>query len=565
MIPEQDWFCIAIVGGGPRATYALERLSAEIERVKPDFGLRVHIYEQTGEFGAGRIHSPEQSATNMLNRTCRQVAFAADESVEGITDLRPKSQRLNLYEWCRERFLQTQSPEFNLGNDEWPQRRVCGLALHEMFLSYVSELNKVPNIDVFLHPEEVTDIRHDHQGRYILESTTGSHCIADRILLVTGHPSKDLDQRAAAYTEFASWSGAQYVQMTYPFEKTFNEGNCGPDRIVGVDGMGLTAIDYILYLTEGRGGTFEKEGDTLVYVASGSEPVKLVAFSESGMFPHVCPENFKERGRDILEHTGVFFTKNAIDRIRENLPHPEEQNNKSSWQSSSQTTKRGRLSFRNHLMPLVQLEMAYVHYSTLFGTSAAAALAELATPAYEKFLSSLDHQNPDAWCSELLKPIEDCVDEISGRLGQIIDGHVRLDKESICKYRVDLVQTLEHWLITVFGGEVANTTMAALTIGQPPQQYKHLLETSCWLLDVNPRGNRFNFNAALDPVQREMYKSPAEYTELRLEHMYRDLRWAMQGNVQNPYKAAADGVWRDLRDVFNHAVDNAGLSIEFVP
>ena len=144
-----------------------------------------------------------------------------------------------------------------------------------------------------------------------------------------------------------------------------------------MDGMGLTAIDYILYLTEGRGGTFEKEGDTLVYVASGSEPVKLVAFSESGMFPHVRPENFKERGRDILEHTGVFFTKNAIDRIRENLPHPEEQNNKSSWQSSSQTTKRGRLSFRNHLMPLVQLEMAYVHYSTLFGTSAAAALAEV--------------------------------------------------------------------------------------------------------------------------------------------------------------------------------------------
>jgi hypothetical protein len=47
--------------------------------------------------------------------------------------------------------------------------------------------------------------------------------------------------------------------------------------------------------------------------------------------------------------------------------------------------------------------------------------------------------------------------------------------------------------------------------------------------------------------------------------MYRDLRWAMQGNVQNPYKAAADGVWRDLRDVFNHAVDNAGLSIESYP
>ncbi|MFF4430182.1 hypothetical protein ACFYZ4_13550 [Streptomyces sp. NPDC001513] len=42
--------------------------------------------------------------------------------------------------------------------------------------------------------------------------------------------------------------------------------------------------------------------------------------------------------------------------------------------------------------------------------------------------------------------------------------------------------------------------------------------------------------------------------------MARDQLWARQGNVRNPYKAAADGVWRDLRQVLSYAVDHGGLT-----
>ncbi|NED03492.1 hypothetical protein G3I55_17705, partial [Streptomyces sp. SID6648] len=39
-----------------------------------------------------------------------------------------------------------------------------------------------------------------------------------------------------------------------------------------------------------------------------------------------------------------------------------------------------------------------------------------------------------------------------------------------------------------------------------------------------------------------------------------DQKWARQGNLRNPHKAASDGVWRDLRSVISYAVDDAGLT-----
>jgi hypothetical protein len=56
------------------------------------------------------------------------------------------------------------------------------------------------------------------------------------------------------------------------------------------------------------------------------------------------------------------------------------------------------------------------------------------------------------------------------------------------------------------------------------------------------------------------WDSPGEYQRAAVEFMILDQLWAAQNNVDNPAKAAADGVWRDLRPVFSHAVDFGGLS-----
>ena len=53
---------------------------------------------------------------------------------------------------------------------------------------------------------------------------------------------------------------------------------------VAVEGMGLVAVDVVMALTLGRGGSFVENGDRLRYVRSGDEPA-LRLFSRSG-FPY---------------------------------------------------------------------------------------------------------------------------------------------------------------------------------------------------------------------------------------------------------------------------------------
>ena len=55
---SQSPFEIALVGCGPNGTYALERLCVLAKRsAKP---MKIHVFERTGDFGAGWVHSPHQ-------------------------------------------------------------------------------------------------------------------------------------------------------------------------------------------------------------------------------------------------------------------------------------------------------------------------------------------------------------------------------------------------------------------------------------------------------------------------------------------------------------------------
>lgn len=97
---RSEAFRLAVVGGGPRSTYALERLAATIDRLNGR-RLAVHVYELAGEFGAGQVHSAEQPHSSYLNRAGSQVSFAADPTVLGADPIRAPKERPTLHERCR--------------------------------------------------------------------------------------------------------------------------------------------------------------------------------------------------------------------------------------------------------------------------------------------------------------------------------------------------------------------------------------------------------------------------------------------------------------------------------
>ncbi|UII26238.1 hypothetical protein LVD15_23540 [Fulvivirga maritima] len=99
--------------------------------------------------------------------------------------------------------------------------------------------------------------------------------------------------------------------------------------------MGLTFVDAVLALTEGRGGKFIINDSKLKYVSSGNEPAKIYPFSRTGI-PMIA------RGPEIDEsHSLKFFIPENIEKDK-------------------------RPDFEKDLLPLIKWEMKYTYYRVLF-------------------------------------------------------------------------------------------------------------------------------------------------------------------------------------------------------
>src|SRR5690606_34691463 len=98
------------------------------------------------------------------------------------------------------------------------------------------------------------------------------------ILLATGHSYHQVQPEWQAFAE--NHPKAQYFTEAYPIE-------ClkvvPPDTCVGIRGIGLTFVDAVLALTEGRGGRFVHKNNRLEYLPSGREPRCIFPFSRTNL------------------------------------------------------------------------------------------------------------------------------------------------------------------------------------------------------------------------------------------------------------------------------------------
>lgn len=535
---------LTLVGGGPSSTYVLERLAATAATSLAGAGLEVHVFDRAGRFGAGEVHSPDQPVTSFLNRIVGQVAFAADESVVGAGALLDAEQRPTLLEWCRRQFARTGDPAFDLRAEDWPKRYVHGLALRDAFDRYVALLRAVPGVSVHLHVGEVHDVE-DTGGALLVRSTSATAPVVetDHVLLLTGHSSADeaLDPRLRPYAEFAArHARARYVGATYPLEQRITAEAAPAGSVVGCLGMGLSAIDVILHLTEGRGGRFEVRDGRTVYVPSGAEPQHVVVFSNAGIFTFARPFNAKEVDPERLEHRGVFLTERAVDRLRAARGRP----------MTVGGEVRRQLDFDADLFPLVLLEMAYLHYRTLLGTEVGDHLIASVTPAYEEHLDATPAP-VGVGADALLGAVERAVGPVLRAVDVLLAGGTVPDDDRAAPF---VAAAAERLVRTVYGPEVAELLATVPPVvalaGRSPR----------WGHPASAQQNRFSWQETIDPVPEADRGDPDTYARAVVAFMRRDHLWAAQSNVDNPAKAAADGVWRDLRDVLAYAIDFGGLT-----
>ena len=327
---------VAIVGLGPKGLYCLERLLAEFNARSLRHGLHIHIFNRSAHFGASPIYDPNQPAYILVNVSVGEIDLWEAEDPPSVA-----GRGQNFLSWYQESF----EPSQPLTGEEYLSRAVVGRYLIEGFNRI---LKHVPtNVTVSCHVGEVLDIRprgRNYDLEFVAEGGQTEQFYADKVLLATGHSRLVPGAEEKRYRAFASrHAAAAFIPFVYPVVESMKQ--ISARSRVAMKGIGLTFIDGVLELTEGRAGRFERlASGALAYTPSGREPSAIIAFSRTGL-----PMTPKAWDQPLVPRPLTFFVPDALAELGRRTPN-------------------GKLDFERDLWPLFELEMELNYYRVAMGT-----------------------------------------------------------------------------------------------------------------------------------------------------------------------------------------------------
>jgi hypothetical protein len=310
---------VAIVGLGPKGLYCLERLCAMQKEHPLQEPLHVHVFDRAERFGASPIYDTSQPEHILVNVSVGEL------DAWDVDDPPPVSGRgPDFVTW----YAMQHGAE--LTGDEYLPRSVVGGYLIDVVRRIVDH---VPDgMTLQCHAADVIDIARS-DGAYRLHVRGGAEVAADKILLATGHSRPIRSASEEGYESFAKrHERAQFIRFVYPVVEMMKP--VPATARVAMLGIGLTFIDALLELTEGRGGRFVRGGDgALAYERSGGEPAVVFPFSRTGL-----PMTPKARDLPKVPRPLTFVTPAVLENLR-------------------RTKSDGKLDFDGDVLPLVEREM----------------------------------------------------------------------------------------------------------------------------------------------------------------------------------------------------------------
>lgn len=294
---------VAIVGVGPKGLYCLERLLAEFNAKPLRQALDIHLFNRSPHFGASPIYDPEQPEYILVNVSIGEVDLWTAEDPPSAA-----GRGLGFVDWYHDTF-QSQT---SLNGDEYLSRAVVGRYLIEGFQRILKQLPT--GVTIWTHVGELIDIQPDggkYQLEFVPEGGNVEKIQAHKVLLATGHSRLRPKPEDSRFKEFASrHAGTDFIPFVYPVVESMRPVPSGSR--VAMKGIGLTFIDAVLELTEGRGGRFERVAEgSLSYYASGREPQSIIVFSRTGL-----PMTPKAYDLPLFLRPLTFFTAAALQRLR---------------------------------------------------------------------------------------------------------------------------------------------------------------------------------------------------------------------------------------------------------
>ena len=289
---------IAIIGMGPKGLYAFERLVHELEIHGAPVDLKILLFESSGNFGCGKIYDPDQPSYLSMNYPNRNI------DVWGPRSGSSESGKLSLTE-----FLSPGKTDIDeRTGDGFSSRATVGLYLRSCFNELKTIAQKYASVSMVKAVVNELGINESGVSLSYLQPNVMKEVTCNQVIVTTGHDSWKgnlQDYRISIVDRKCD------IPFVYPVVENLRQ--ITSYETVGIKGLGLTFIDAVLALSEGRDGIFkETETGTLLYEPSSLEPKKLTAFSRSGM-PMVPRAPFE--GKEA--YSPSFFT---YDGIMRNLP-----------------------------------------------------------------------------------------------------------------------------------------------------------------------------------------------------------------------------------------------------
>lgn len=291
---------VAIIGSGPRGLSVLERIVHHGQQ-NPDDRWDLLLFDKH-ELGPG-CHVSDQSRHLLLNTAADQTTIFPKPSEPATS---PARHTMTFDQWildCLEKgrhhdliVLNNDSPV-----DSYQPRALFGHYLMDMLSSILAV--KSAGTEVQLINAYVHDLSREDDGTWTLQVDNQTYRGVDYVYLCTGHNIN---------LEVAHPGQDGFIGNPFPIQQTMA---LIPDQsVVALQGLGLTAIDVIAELTQGRGGRFvSDQAGKIRYEPSGREPL-LLAYSRTGIPLRSRPVNEKT---SIEQRRGKHFTRDAIDRHKQ--------------------------------------------------------------------------------------------------------------------------------------------------------------------------------------------------------------------------------------------------------
>ena len=514
---------IAIIGAGPNGVYALDILLRALQDTVIGTHLTVKIFEASGEYGSGSTHSIKTPEIATLNRTAGQVALGAGKFYKPDSLKKFSNYSSSFLEWAAKKYDETNDARYKFIQSDWPPRGVFGEAMVDAFSFCYTKLNAIEGVTIELISEEVLDIHNQESSEELTILTSENTYIdVERVLVITGNIERSIDEDSWMGTLSRQCKETECLLVENPLPMQTNLDQLFDFNEVFLVGTGTTAIDVINYILCSGAQKSEKN-------------ITIFPISRNGLFCYSRAINQKIIELDDF-HKGYIFNFEMVDLIRARV---------------QKLYATRQLNFEIDILPILLAEMSIKYYATMFGPSFEEQTVFLLKEKMSEYLSGAKKFETidDAeifFADDIRQAGEKALLDIQHFLLNGNWNALPINQDYFEQYARTTCPSLA--FLTLTPGVIATVADKLATYDDNSLFYP------------DPIDNKFDWMKMFNPIDKGAVENIVDYKEKLLSFMKRDVEQSKQGNIDNPTKAAFDGVWRDLRDAIIYSIEKGGVT-----